>query len=145
VRIGELAQRHGVTTKTIRFYESIGLMPDPPRTASGYRSYEEPDAERLTFIKTAQRLGLSLDDIREIIALRDRGAQPCGYVAEVLDRQVKDLDRRIREMRDLRDELRHLRHRAGLEPDGDAAAYCQVIEHVNAPSPVRRGAAAHPT
>ena len=144
MRIGELAQRHGVTTKTIRFYESIGLLPDPPRTASGYRSYEEPDAERLTFIKTAQRLGLSLDDIREIIALRDRGTRPCGYVAEVLDRQVRDLDRRIREMRDLRDELRQLQHRTALEPDEDAA-YCQVIEHVNAPSPVRRGAAAHRT
>jgi len=140
VRIGELAQRQGVTTKTIRFYESIGLMPDPSRTASGYRSYEEPDAERLTFIKTAQRLGLSLDDISEIIALRDRGTRPCGYVAEVLDRQVKDLDRRIREMRDLRDELRQLQHRAALEPDGEAT-YCQVIEHGRPPSPVRGGAA----
>ena len=144
MRIGELAQRQGVTTKTIRFYESIGLMPDPSRTASGYRSYEEPDAERLTFIKTAQRLGLSLDDIREIIAMRDSGTRPCGYVAEVLDRQLKDLDRRIREMRDLRDELRQLQHRAALEPDGDAA-YCQVIEHGRPPGPVRKGAAAHPT
>ena len=128
MRIGELAERLGVTTKTIRFYESIGLLPDPARTASGYRSYEEQDAERLTFIRTAQRLGLSLDEIREIIAFRDRGERPCGYVAEVLDRQVADLDRRIQEMRGLRDELKHLQARARLGRDLDGG-FCGVIEH----------------
>jgi DNA-binding transcriptional MerR regulator len=129
MRIGELADRLGVTTKSIRFYESIGLMPDPERTPSGYRDYAEADAERLTFIKTAQRLGLSLDEIGEIIAFRDRGQQPCGYVAGVLRRQVGDLDRRIREMRALRDELKALETKAAL--GGDAAgAYCGVIEHV---------------
>jgi DNA-binding transcriptional MerR regulator len=129
MRIGELADRLGVTTKSIRFYESIGLLPDPARTPSGYRDYAEVDAERLTFIKTAQRLGLSLDEIGEIIAFRDRGQQPCGYVAGVLRRQVTDLDRRITEMRKLRDELRALEAKAAL---GDHAegSYCGVIEHV---------------
>src|ERR671932_519652 len=106
MRIGELAERLGVTTKAIRFYESIGLVPDPPRTPAGYRIYDEADAERLTFVKTAQRLGLRLDEIKEIIALRDRGERPCAYVAGVLDRQVADLNQRIREMRRLRDELK---------------------------------------
>src|SRR5437764_11234719 len=126
MRIGELADRLGVTTKSIRFYESIGLLPDPARTASGYRDYAEADAERLTFIKTAQRLGLSLDEIGEIIAFRDLGQQPCGYVAGVLHRQVIDLDRRIKEMRLLRDELRALQAKAAL---GDHAegSYCGVI------------------
>src|SRR5947209_4275125 len=99
MRIGELADRLHVTTKSIRFYESIGLLPEPARTPSGYRDYAEADAERLTFIKTAQRLGLSLDEIREIIAFCDRGEQPCGYVAELLHRQAVELDGRIREMR----------------------------------------------
>lgn len=128
MRIGELAERLGVTTKAIRFYERIGLLPDPPRTSSGYRSYEEVDAERLVFIKTAQRLGLSLDEIKEIIAFRDRGEQPCGYVADVLQRQVTDLDGRIREMRALRDELRRLQARAaqGMTPE---SKFCGVIEH----------------
>jgi DNA-binding transcriptional MerR regulator len=130
MRIGELAERQGVTTKAIRFYESIGLLPDPERTASGYRAYGEVDAERLTFIKTAQRLGLSLDEIKEIIALRDRGEQPCGYVADVLQRQVSDLDRRIREMRALRDELKHLGARAS-GGGGPASRYCAVIEHAH--------------
>lgn len=130
MRIGQLAERLGITTKTIRFYESIGLLPDPARSASGYRSYEEPDADRLTFIRTAQRLGLSLDEIKEIIAFRDRGERPCGYVGEVLDRQVADLDRRIREMRDLRDELKSLQRQARLAGQSDGE-YCGVIEHVH--------------
>jgi len=130
VRIGELAQRLGITTKAIRFYESIGLLPEPDRTASGYRTYEEVDAERLVFVKTAQRLGLSLDEIKEIIAFRDRGEQPCGYVAAILQRQVADLDERIREMAALRDELQGLQARAagGTLAEG---RYCGVIEHPN--------------
>ena len=129
MRIGELADRLGVTTKTIRFYESIGLMPDPDRTPSGYREYSDDDVERLTFIKTAQRLGLTLDEIGEIIAFRDRGQQPCDYVAGVLRRQVADLDRRIAEMRTLRDELTALEAQAARRSDG-AASYCGIIEHV---------------
>jgi MerR family transcriptional regulator, copper efflux regulator len=128
VRIGQLAERLGITTKAIRFYESIGLLPEPSRSPSGYRSYDEPDADRLTFIKTAQRLGLSLDEIKEIIAFRDRGERPCGYVGEVLDRQVADLDRRIREMRDLRDELKSLQRQARL-PGRSDGEFCAVIEH----------------
>lgn len=129
MRIGELAERLRVTTKTIRFYESIGLIPEPARAPSGYRSYDEPDAERITFIRTAQRLGLSLDEIKEIIAFRDRGERPCGYVAEVLDRQVADLGRRIQEMRELRAELRRLQARARLGRESDDDGYCAVIEH----------------
>lgn len=128
MRIGELADQLGVTTKAIRFYERIGLLPDPPRTSSGYRTYEEADAERLVFIKTAQRLGLTLDEIKEIIAFRDRGEQPCGYVADVLQRQVTDLDTRIREMRTLRDELRRLQERAAEGMAADSK-FCGVIEH----------------
>lgn len=128
MRIGELAERLGVTTKAIRFYEQIGLLPDPTRTPSGYRSYQDVDAERLVFIKTAQRLGLSLDEIKEIIAFRDRGERPCGYVAEVLQRQVTDLDERIREMATLRDELRRLQARAASGATTNSK-YCGVIEH----------------
>jgi DNA-binding transcriptional MerR regulator len=139
MKIGELADRLGVTTKTIRFYESIGLLPEPARTPSGYRDYEAPDTERLTFIKTAQRLGLSLDEIREVIAFRDRGEQPCAYVAELLGLQVRQLDTRIREMRALRDELRDLEARASA--GGSAAGnYCGVIEHVrHLPTSARAG------
>lgn len=129
MRIGELADRIGVTTKSIRFYESIGLLPEPTRTSSGYRDYADSDTERLTFIKTAQRLGLSLDEIREIIAFRDRGQPPCGYVSELLARQVRQLDDRIREMRALRAELRNLGANA-TQGDSDDGTFCGVIEHM---------------
>jgi DNA-binding transcriptional MerR regulator len=128
VRIGVLADRVGVTTKAVRFYESLGLLPPPGRTGSGYREYAETDVARLTFIKTAQRLGLSLEEIREIIALRDRGEQPCGHVARLLREHVAALDRRIEEMRLLRDELRGLEAKA--TSGGDVpGSYCGVIEH----------------
>lgn len=129
MRIGELATTVGVTTKTIRFYESIGLLPEPTRTPSGYRAYGDSDAERITFVKTAKRLGLSLDEISEIIGFRDRGEQPCGYVAALLGRQVRQLDGRIREMRALRDELKILEASANAVDDGDGGTYCAVIEH----------------
>jgi DNA-binding transcriptional MerR regulator len=126
-----LAERLGVTTKSIRFYESIGLLPEPQRAPSGYRLYHESDADRLIFIKTAQRLGFTLDEIKEIIALRDQGQRPCAYVADVLHRQVAYLDERIREMRRLRDELRHLERNAAALGEDDTG-YCGVIEHANA-------------
>jgi DNA-binding transcriptional MerR regulator len=128
VQIGELAHQLGVTTKTVRFYESSGVLPAPARTDSGYRTYGQADVERLTFIKTAQRLGLSLNEIGEIIAFRDRGEPPCGYVRQVLRRQVNDLNERMAEMGRLRDELRRLEARAS-DVGADTGSYCQLIEH----------------
>lgn len=127
VLIGQLAERVGVTTKSIRFYESISLLPVPSRSSSGYRVYTDVDVQRLAFIKTAQRLGLSLDEIREIIALRDRGEPPCAYVADVLQSQVDVLDHRIHEMGQLRHELQELQAAAAAGDRG--GRFCGVIEH----------------
>jgi DNA-binding transcriptional MerR regulator len=70
---------------TIRYYEAIGLLPSPPRSPSGYRQYTEADAERPEFIRSAKALGVRLDDIREVLAFRDRGAYPCPYVLRLID------------------------------------------------------------
>ncbi|MDP8978120.1 MAG: heavy metal-responsive transcriptional regulator [Actinomycetota bacterium] len=128
MRIGQLADRLGLNPRTIRYYESIGLLPEPARTAGGYRLYGEADAERLTFIRTAQRLGLTLDDIGEILAFRERGQAPCGYVVDLLQRHARELDQRIAELQGLRDELDQLVVRAEDLPEG-AGTYCGVIEH----------------
>jgi DNA-binding transcriptional MerR regulator len=128
MRIGELADAGGVNPKTIRFYEQMGLLPVPSRTPSGYRDYGEDDAGRLVFVKTAQRLGLTLAEIREILAFRDRGERPCGYVLGVLDRQVTELHRRIAELQRLRDDLIIIKARADSFPE-EGACYCGVIEH----------------
>jgi DNA-binding transcriptional MerR regulator len=129
VRIGELAERVGVNSKTIRYYESIDLLPVPERTGSGYRTYSEADVERLGFIRSAQRLGLALDEVREILALRERGEAPCGYVRQLISQEVADIDRRLEELRGLRQELVELERRA-QDSTSAKGSICGLIEHV---------------
>jgi DNA-binding transcriptional MerR regulator len=128
VRIGELAERIGVNTKTIRYYESIGLVPPPPRTSSGYRIYNREDEVRVAFIKAAQHLGLSLEEIREVLALREAGRAPCEHVRNMLRDHVRVITRRIAELRQLRQELRAL-DAVIDEIRGDHAVVCRIIEH----------------
>ena len=85
-RIGELAAELGLNPKTIRYYEAIGLLPEPRRTPAGYRCYGVDDRERLRFIAQAKAIGLSLQEISEILAIRQAGNPPCRHVAAVLDR-----------------------------------------------------------
>jgi DNA-binding transcriptional MerR regulator len=128
MQIGRLAGRVGVNPKTIRYYEAIGLLPEPARSPGGYRLYADADVERLGFIRTAQRLGLALDDVREILAFHEQGQAPCGYVIDLLGRHADELDERIAEMQRLREQLTKLVARAHHLPDR-AATYCPVIEH----------------
>lgn len=132
MRIGELSERLGLNPKTVRYYESIGLLPEPERTPSGYRIYSETDIERVAFIKTAQRLGITLDEIREILALRDRGERPCGYVRDVLRREVAAVDNRLVELRQLRKQLIELDRLADSLSEVDDGFTCQLIDHVRA-------------
>ena len=132
MRIGELARRLNLNPRTLRFYESIGLLPEPTRTPSGYRDYSEEDLERVTFIRSAQRLGLSLEDIREILAFRDRGELPCEYVLKVIDKEAEDLRTRIMEMQQLREELTALKRKAQRIPKrklADRSCVCHIIEN----------------
>ncbi|WP_372530547.1 heavy metal-responsive transcriptional regulator [Euzebya sp.] len=129
MRIGQVADRVGVNTKTIRYYESIELLPEPMRNAAGYRMYTAADAERLSFIRTAQRLGLTLDEIREVLVVREQEQTPCGYVLGLLQRHASELDQRITEMQQLRDELTDLVIGAGDYAGAESAVYCGVIQH----------------
>ena len=118
MRIGELADQVGISTKAIRYYEQIGILNPPDRTASGYRSYDEAALGRLGFVRAAQAVGLTLGEIRQVIAFRDQGQAPCAHVTELLQRHAADLDRRIRELQQLRGELRQLAERATtLDPE----------------------------
>lgn len=136
VRIGELATRTGLTTKTIRFYESAGVLPEPERQGSGYRDYEQDAVDRLAFVKAAQAAGLTLAQMRDVIAVRDSSGSPCGHVAELLDAQATELDRRIRELTALRAEVQRLRERARTLDPGRCppASVCHVIEVGTMPS-----------
>jgi MerR family transcriptional regulator, copper efflux regulator len=118
MRIGELAERAGISTKAIRYYEQVGILSPPDRTASGYRSYDEAALGRLGFVRAAQAVGLTLGEIRQVVAFRDQGQAPCAHVTELLHRHAADLDARIRELQQLRGELQQLAERAAtLDPE----------------------------
>jgi DNA-binding transcriptional MerR regulator len=108
MRIGALAAATGATTKTIRFYEQAGLLPGPPRTPAGYRDYPPGAADRLAFIRTAQSAGLTLAEIRSVLAIRDDGQPPCAHVTALLHQHLADVERRLTELRATRAALRDL-------------------------------------
>jgi MerR family transcriptional regulator, copper efflux regulator len=129
MRIGELADQAGISTKAVRYYEQIGILTPPARTASGYRAYDDTALGRLGFVRAAQALGLTLGEIRQIIEFRDRGTAPCAHVTELLQRHAADLDARIRELQQLRGELQQLAERATtLDPeDCTPERVCHII------------------
>lgn len=105
LRIGEIAEVVGLSPETIRYYERAELLPPPARTRAGYRSYGDEAVERLYFIQGAQRLGLKLDDIRNLLSIRDTGACPCEPAGELLEQRLTELDAQIRRLEALRTEL----------------------------------------
>jgi len=132
MRIGELAGKARLNPRTIRYYEGIGLLPAPPRTAAGYRQYSEQDAERLEFIRSAQALGIALQEIKEVLAFRDRGVYPCPYVLHLVDVKVGELESRIRGLQMLAHDLKRLKRAAANIPPEKLAAkarFCHIIEN----------------
>jgi DNA-binding transcriptional MerR regulator len=129
VRIGELAAEVGLTTKTIRYYESIGLLDEPPRTPSGYRAYDADAVDRLQFVREAQATGLSLAEIGSILEIKGEGGQSCSHTRALLDQHLEDLDRQIVRLQVARSELARLAERAAdLDPATCTDANrCQVI------------------
>src|SRR5215212_8372268 len=106
LKIGEVSRRSGVGIEALRFYEKSGLLDRPSRTFSGYRVYGEDVLERLAFIRQAQALGFSLDEIRRIVEDARKGQSPCDEVREILRRRMEELDARLRELQRYRKELK---------------------------------------
>lgn len=105
LKIGDVSKRSGIGIEALRFYEKSGLLDKPSRTLSGYRVYGPEVLERLTFIKQAQSLGFSLDEIKRVIEDAQTGQSPCDEVREIVSRRLEELDERMREMRRYRREL----------------------------------------
>lgn len=115
--IGELAGTTGVHARTLRFYESVGLLPAPPRTPGGYRDYPVGAVGLVAFIRQAQGSGLTLAQIGQILSIRDGGVAPCGHVAELVDERLAEVSDRLDELERTRAELLALRDRlAALDP-----------------------------
>lgn len=117
--IKTVAAKTGVSAKTIRYYESIGLMPPPQRSENNYRQYTAADVDRLRFIASARSLDFSLSDIAEILDARDHNIAPCKQVLDTLDRRLQEIDRRIADMLVLRDTLRQIREEGAVLPTDD--------------------------
>ncbi len=124
--IGEVARRTGVPAGAIRFYERERLVAAPARSAAGYRQYSERVIREIDFIKRAQALGLSLDQIREIISLGRKG-KPCTRVAAICEQHLQDIDRRIAELGSLREQLRAALESAQSGCGVTADGFCLAI------------------
>lgn len=129
MRIGELAGRTGLAPSAVRYYEQLGLLPVPGRAASGYRSYADDSVDRITFIRSAQAVGLTLAEVGQVLGVRDAGEAPCQVVTELIDRRHAEVRDRIAALQALERELTQLRERAeSLEPrDCDPSGICHVI------------------
>jgi DNA-binding transcriptional MerR regulator len=128
MRIGELANQSGVSAKTIRFWESTGLLANPARTPSGYRNYDPDAIDRLRFIRQAQTAGLTLAEVRQILAISDGGEPPCGHVTHLIHRHLADVEHRIRHLTETRALLDHLAKRATDQNPADCSGYCAILQ-----------------
>ena len=127
LKIGDVSKRSGIGIEALRFYERMGLLGRPARTNSGYRLYDSDVIERLSFIKKAQILGLSLSEIAQIISEKAAGQSPCAHVREIVRNRLQELDQRMAEIRRYRRELGTAL--AQWDKEGDRKGHvCGLIE-----------------
>ena len=138
MKIGQLSEQTGVSTRTIRYYESIGLLPPVSRTPSGYRSYDADAVERLRFVRDAQATGLTLTEIASVLELKDAGARTCEHTRNLLRQHLAEVDERISQLTATRQRLEELADRAeALDPAACVDPHrCQVIVNRARPQPV---------
>lgn len=105
VYVGDVARQLSLNPQTLYFYERIGLIPPPQRTESGYRLFSEQDIERLAFITRAKSLGLSLEEIKDILTLKDGRSLTCQAVYDRLSQKVAAIQQQIQQLQSLHDDL----------------------------------------
>jgi MerR family transcriptional regulator, mercuric resistance operon regulatory protein len=105
VRTSDVAARAQVNPQTLRYYERIGLLPEPPRTAGGYRDYPEQAVGVLRFVRRAKELGFQLSEIEELLGFEDGDERSCAAARAVADRRIDDLEQRILDLSRMRDAL----------------------------------------
>ncbi len=128
--IGQLARSAGVKSDTVRFYERGGLIARQARTAAGYRVYDEAALKRLRFIKKAQSLGFSLEEIKRIVSLRGRGAETCKCVIAMAEATLEETELKLKELQRFHESLKRNLQRWKREPESPAGSeFCTLIEH----------------
>ncbi|MGH7307440.1 MAG: MerR family DNA-binding protein [Candidatus Rokuibacteriota bacterium] len=106
--IGEIAKRSGASRKALRLYEAAGILPAARRTAAGYRIYGIDTLAVLSFVRQAQRLGFTLGEIKEIVAIREAGRPPCRHIRDLVRRKVEELDQQRSALEAIQDSLQAL-------------------------------------
>lgn len=122
--IGQLARQTGTKAETIRYYEKIGLLATPLRSAGNYRHYGARDLERLSFVRRARELGFSIEKIRELIAFGEQREFECSSVDDLVEAHIAEIGRKIRDLQALQSELERM---TGSCPGGRVAD-CRVLE-----------------
>jgi Cu(I)-responsive transcriptional regulator len=131
MKIGEIAAATATKVETVRFYEKSGLLPPPARTQSNYRSYGTSHLQRLSFIRRARQLGISLDDVRELLALADDKEQSCEAVDAIASSHLRDVERKLADLNQMADELKRMIGQCHKGQVGD----CLIIETLAMRSP----------
>lgn len=124
VGIGSLSRRSGCHIENIRYYERIGLLPEPPRTAGGHRSFGSAHERRLVFICRCRELGFSIEEIRVLLGLVDGGDYTCGEIKSVTDRHLEDVRRKIADLKNLERTLKMI----GAACAGGRVPDCPIID-----------------
>jgi DNA-binding transcriptional MerR regulator len=128
LRSGELAAQFGLSPRTIRYYEAVGLLPAPRRTPSGYRVYDEADVARLRFVLRAKAVGLRLGEIGEVLRIQENGQLPCDHVRRWIDRKLAEVDQQLAALRSFRTDLLELRKHASRRRSGRVRGVCPILE-----------------
>ena len=129
LKIGDVAEQGGVNLQTIRYYEREGLLPEPPRLASGYRMFPETAVRRVRFIKRAQELGFSLAEIRDLLSLRENAEAGAHDMRDRAKAKVADLEEKIRTLRAMKNALTRLAEKCpGCGPLSD----CPIVDALDA-------------
>lgn len=130
LRIGQVSTRSNLPVKTIRFYEERGLIQTAKRTSGGFRLFRPSVLSRLSFIRQSQALGLSLNDIQDVLGIADSGKRPCKSVRKKFQEKILEIDDRIQQLQKLKFQLQTLVKEAEQRETLDAD-YCPIIEHAN--------------
>jgi MerR family copper efflux transcriptional regulator len=137
LRIGQLARATGVGTKTIRYYEEVGVLPAPPRTGAGYRQYDQRSVGRLRFLRRARALGLSLQHLKVLAATLDGGPRPAmrPRLRALVRGQLSTVQRQIAELRLLQGQLERVLQRLRTSGRGNDGRECRCLEVESVPEP----------
>jgi Cd(II)/Pb(II)-responsive transcriptional regulator len=106
--IGELAKETGVKVVTIRYYEQVGILPEPSRTTGNYRTYTVEHVDRLRFVRRCRDLGFSLDQIKDLFRLSSEDLSSCKEVCQLAERHIEEIEEKIADLKRLASELRQI-------------------------------------